>query len=254
MRVSLILVLIAIAVTLGVPTGASAARPTHRIAISGEVVDNWSITSSESCGLTGGGTMKLMFKTKRSQKVRPFITKRGGKSHKKTMWQLDIAKGGGRAENGWLEAAATVATADNSSVNPNTESPGNPCPEIDKAGCGVGPVAGGTMTTVLAAGYDKRRLIADLQFLGNSFPGFAGIVDHCSIGGLRDWSWPFANDGGVNKYGYLLPKMPSAKSLRKNRVTAVTFTDHIVTLPNPSEASYYTDDVTRTMTVTFTKL
>ena len=41
---------------------------------------------------------------------------------------------------------------------------------------------------------------------------------------------------------------------RRDLTTVATYTDHIVTLPRPAESTYYTDDVTRTMTVTFTKL
>jgi hypothetical protein len=253
MRSYSFLVALAIALAIGLPQAASAAKPTHRMTISGQVVDNWSISSTESCGLNGGGSVKFDFKTKRSQKVRPFLNKKAGKSHNKTAWALDIAKGG-KLDNGWIEASGTFTTADNTTTGPNTSS-SEPCPPIDRSGCGTGPVAYGTKTAVAAAGYDKNRLIADMQFFGNTYPGFGGMVDHCSIGGLGDWQWPFASDGGhVNDYGYLLPKMPSAKSLRKNKVSVATYTDHDVTLADPAKSRYFTDDVTRTITVTFAKL
>lgn len=109
-------------------------------------------------------------------------------------------------------------------------------------------------------GYDRRSLWADLilgagsEFWQNNLNGtFKGF---CRTGSLAGWMDPATTVGGTPLYGELLVKMPSQSSLKHKHTVSVTGTTHMVSTSSPfvHSTEVDTDDVTRTVTVTFTRL
>lgn len=109
------------------------------------------------------------------------------------------------------------------------------------------------MATV--TGYDRRSILLELVTrpgLRFNPPQDPAATRPCRIGSLESWSQPTSVVGGVPRYGDLLAKMPKQSMLAHARVVTVTGTTHRVSTMVSFET--ITDDVTRTVTVTFTKL
>lgn len=250
MRVSRVF-LFFVLLSLVVPIEASAFKYTHRVVISGEITDNWTTNDPASCGLNGSGSLTVSFTTKASTRIRPFISKFGGRPRSKKfgVWVLGVPGGGGVTHMGWRKADATIATVDNTVSGPNTDDPTQACPPPDKSGCGAKPMKG---ALVSASGWDRRYLYSGFSFPGSSFE----YATTCRIAGLHSWTFPHDVAGGVNKYSDLLLRMPSPRSLKRQRTVAVSASDHTVSSSKRSEngTEVFNDDVLRKMTVTFTKL
>lgn len=250
MRSSAVLLLVALASIVG-PVEASAFPYTHRIEISGGIVDNWTTSDPASCGSNGDGSLKVSFTTKASTKIRPYVSKFGARPRSKKLgvWTLGVPGGGFATHMGYRNANATITTVDNTVQGPNTLDPTQPCPPPEKDGCGARPLVG---TKVLASGWDRRYLYSALAFKGDSFRN----TTSCRVAGLDSWTFPHAVAGGVNRFSDLLLKMPSAKTLRSKRVTVISASDHHTSSSRRSEngTETFTDDVTRSMTLTITKL
>lgn len=250
MRWYLALLIAVVGLTI-VPVEASAFRYTHRVEISGEITDKWTTTDPASCGANGSGSLKFSFSTRTFKRIRPFISKYGGRprSSKYGVWTLGVPGGGGVTHMGWRNADATITTVDDTTPGPNTEDPPEPCPPADKTDCGTKSLTG---VKTRVAGWDKRYVYSALSFPGGSFSNVTG----CRTAGLQSWTFPHAVAGGINVYSDLLVKMPSARKLRKQRTVVIRADDHKVSSSKRSEngTETFTDDVTRKITVTFTKL
>lgn len=166
--------------------------------------------------------------------------------------------GPGIGDLGARPVVGTMTTVDNTVKGPNTYNPDDPCVPDDKSGCGTAPL---DRSQVTVTGYNRRSIWADLVVnRGNGFtknpPQDPSATAFCRTGSLEDWSEPPSVVGGVKLYGDLLVTMPSRSKLAHNRVVTVTATTHQVSASSPSVHSteVVTDDVTRTVTVTFTKL
>jgi hypothetical protein len=97
-------------------------------------------------------------------------------------------------------------------------------------------------------GYDRRRVTVDMP----NVPFGSGAL-RCGIGQLDMWSSPPALAGGTRK-GELLFAMPKPSKLRRRRVVEVTGTSHKATSFGDPGGTATSDDVTRTTTLTFTRL
>ncbi len=113
----------------------------------------------------------------------------------------------------------------------------------DKSGCGTKALYRAKSEV---QGYDRRRLIADLG--SEEFGYTRGREVACHIGELDLFSSPPSLAGG-NRRGELLIKMPRASALRR-RVLNVPGSSHKKSSSTEGDTTF-TEDVTRTVTVTF---
>lgn len=240
-RLALVVLVATAVVAAAAPAGAGAAqfRYSHRITISGQMVDTWSIGEQGLCGTNGGGSLKLTYQNKAV--VKTFVTRERG-SHR---WLLAGLSGGQFHQVTFLPPKPVVGastTIDNTS--PTVTSPDDNCAPIDKSGCGTKPLR---RPMFQLEGQNAKRLAFDL-FTPDSFPRLG-----CQVGQLDGFSDPdFFGTGAAQK---LLVKMPSARSFFRHRTVTVSGSDHKLTrLQGEPGAPVYTDDITRSVTVTFTKL
>jgi hypothetical protein len=211
----------------------------HRVSISGRLVDHWTVNDTRSCGPVGDGTVTVEFHQSTPAKA----------------W-VDY----NRVEGGWFAlvpgpsllvglpekpVVGTLSLVDNTVATPT---PGFACdPPLDKSGCGTFPLRG-------KAGIDgvRRGFTVDMSS-GSS--GFGPRHGECGHGQLDSWTQLPQIVGGVD--GGLVPvKMPSPRSFKRRHTVTVTGSVHKSSSfggSDPDEPRV-TDDVTRTVTVTFTRL
>src|SRR5213080_351030 len=214
---------------------------THRVTVTGHLVDHWTINDPGRCGLVGDGTVTVDYQTTKPSLARPYIDPYAGLHG---TWVIGVPVGGGIGHMPPKPAAGTITRVDNTTETPPpTGDCGDP---PDKSGCGtvalVKPLS-------IAEGYDIHRLLADLG--GEEFGYSHGHEVACHIGELSNFSSPPSLAGGSRK-GELFLKMPPARALRRRLVKVTgashkhsSYTEGAVTL---------TEDVTRTVTVTFKHL
>jgi hypothetical protein len=236
-----LIVLASAAVSLGAAVDGAAARKfhySHRVSISGRLVDHWTVNDTRSCGPVGDGTVTVEF-------------------HQRSPAKAWVSYN--RVEGGWFAlvptssllkglpaqpVAGTISLVDNTVA---TTPPGSSCSEpIDKSGCGTIPVHG---KADLLSG-DRRGFTADLDD-----SGFRPAKGSCGTGELNSWTDPPDVAGGLED-ALMLVKMPSPRSFKRHHTVTVTATTHKASSTGGSDPDdpKITDDVTRTLTVTFTRL
>jgi len=247
-----LLVLSAGAVLLFEATSAGAAQskryhPTHSISVTGHLVDHWTINDTGYCGLVGDGTVTVDYRMTKPARAKPLIDPYAGSDNPKShgSWVMAVPVGGGIGHMPSKPATGTITRVDN--TTPTLPPSGGDCGgPPDKSGCGtvalVKPLS-------IMQGYDAHRLLADL---GTEEFGYShGKEVACHTGELSLFSSPPSVAGGTRK-GELLLTMPRARVLRRRLVKVkgsshkhTSFTEGGVTV---------SDDVTRTVTVTFKHL
>src|SRR4051794_20882562 len=206
---------------------------THRVTVSGQFVNHWTSSDPTQCGTNGDGTATASFKNSKS--IHTLVTRERGSRH----WLL-VGLYGSFHQTTFLPpqpATATLTTVDNTA--PANPAPGDTCLPIDKSGCGTVQLR---KTKVSLAGQDASRLRFDL--FGDDFrkPG-------CQFGSVTRFGDP---DFYGRKAPQLPIKMPSFRSFKHKHSLTVTGTSHDVK-SFPDLDGTITNDVTRTVTVTFTK-
>ncbi|HEY7632623.1 MAG TPA: hypothetical protein VH817_18100 [Thermoleophilaceae bacterium] len=236
-NLALILALVASAVL----PAASAARKfhySHRVSISGSLVDHWTINDTRSCGPVGDGTVSVDFHQRRAAKARVEYNRVEGR------WEALVPTGGLLGGLPAKPVVGTISLADNTVATPPL--PGFDCLDqpIDKSGCGTSSLGG-------KADIDgvRRGFTADLS---SSFRPKHG---ECGHGNVESWTQFPQAVGGVNG-GLVRVKMPSPRSFKRHRTVTVTGTVHKSSSFGGSDPDQpkVTDDVTRTVTITFKRL
>jgi hypothetical protein len=218
--------------------GARKFHYSHRVSISGRLVDHWTIDDTRSCGPVGDGTVTVEFQQRSPARARVEYNRVEGR------WEALVP---GRSLLVGLPAKPVVGTigfVDNTVATPP---PGGACSDpIDKSGCGTFPLQGKA-----DIGGDRGGFTADM---GNS-SGFHPRNGGCSVGQLDSWTQPPGVVGGVDG-GLVQVKMPSPRSFKRRHTVTVTGTVHRSSSFGGSDPDQprITDDVTRTVTVTFTRL
>ena len=217
---------------------------THLVSVTGHLVDHWTINDSDYCGLVGDGTVTVDYHTTKPALARPFIDPYAGSDNPKSRgsWVLGVPTGGGVGHMRSQHAAGTITRVDHATETlPPT---GGDCGGgHDKSGCGTRALVT-PMSIVL--GYDTHRLLADL---GTEEFGYSrGNEVHCHIGELAIFSAPPSVAGGSRR-GELFVNMPPARVLGR-RLVKVTGSSHKHSSFNEGGV-IVSDDVTRTVTVTF---
>jgi hypothetical protein len=225
------------AAAVGASAGQAAARFnwTHRVTISGRLTDHWTVSTPGVCGTTGDGSVTLDFHNKSS--IHTLVTRERG-----TRKWLLVGLYGSFHQTTFLPpqpAAGSLTTVDNTAhANPR---PGDTCLPDDKSGCGMAELR---KPRVSLGGHDAGRLRFDV--FSDSF-----AKSGCQIGQVDRF-------GDVDFFGHktpeLLVKMPSPRSFFRRRVVTLSGTSHDRrSFQADPESELRTDDVTRTVTVTFTK-
>jgi hypothetical protein len=231
MRRAVLLAAVAMAVMV---SSADARFPwTHRITISGQFVNHWTVSDPTQCGTNGDGTVTVTFSNTKS--IHAVVTRERGSRH----WLL-VGLYGSFHQTTFLPpqpAAATLTTVDNTSpANPH---PDDTCLPIDKSHCGTSQFR---KPKVKLGGEDASQLRFDL------------FSDRFDTSGCQGGS--VTRFGDVDFFGHktpeLLVKMPSFRSFFRKRSVTVTGTSHDVK-SFPDVDATIKNDVTRSVTVTFTK-
>ena len=132
---------------------------THRVALTGRLVDHWTFNDPAECGRFGDGTVTVTFRMTTAPKVRLMIdpVKNGEPNNTLGSWLLGVPTGGGIGDLRSQPATGTVTLVDNTSLR--LPSPGGDCGQQDKSDCGTKTVVS-WQTRI--AGYNRHQLYADL--------------------------------------------------------------------------------------------
>ncbi|MGH2905759.1 MAG: hypothetical protein ACRDKI_03205 [Solirubrobacterales bacterium] len=238
-----VLLLAAVAVLACFPAEAAAFHYTHRVTISAELTDNWSTDDPVDCGIYGSGSVTIKLATDGSTRIRPLYSKYGArpKGRKLGILVLGVPAGGGVTHMGARKSSGTMTTVDNTTTHPNSP-PEDPCVPIKKDGCGTLNIK---RATLRASGYDPKHIYGS---------AFLNSWASCQTGNLENWTQPRELVPGFDKLGNLLFGPTSARKLARSRKTVLTQSDHKVTTVVRNNGITTTDDVTRKMTITITKL
>jgi hypothetical protein len=253
MRIALV-VAVVLAVSAA-PAQAGWYKPTHRVSVSGEFVNRWTMDEPGECGAVGGGTVTVDFKSRTPNRamVGIFRTHASETNDGKGSWALlVIADSAGHISDMEAKPArGTITRSDETQPRPgpfvDADSDGiddnEPCPAPDRTGCGATRLS---KASVYVGGYDSKRIRVDL-------PAPRWMEMPCHQGSLDLFSSPPSLAGG-NARGELLLRMPRASKLRRRKVVTVRGSSHKRTRSGDPGSTAHTDDVTRRVAVTFTRL
>lgn len=245
---------LAVALFLLAPAAAHAGAPfkySHRFVATGHLVDHWTVNDPSDCGPVGDGTVTVDFTSARPTKAMVTIdpTHNGEPNNSLGSWAL-LAPGdafGHITDISSRPATGTIDRVDNTTLRLPASGDCGDLDAVRKAGCGTRPLKG---TRVRVNGYNRRLIQAGLENDGWSFDGNRRAA--CGIGSIDQFGSPPSLAGG-NRRGELLITMPKPSKLR-HKVVTVTRTTHKTTTNGDPGSAIYTDDYTRTVTVTFTRL
>jgi hypothetical protein len=240
-----------IALVLAVVFAAAAApaqakyKPTHRVSVTGQLVNHWTIDEPDECGAVGGGTLTVDFKSRTGNRAQVGIVRSHASETNdgKGAWVMLVIgdSAGHLTDMAAKPARGTITRTDESQPRPSEFD--EPCPPPDRTGCGTRPLK---QAFAKVAGYDSKRIRVDLERpLWDELP--------CHHGSLDLFSNPPALAGGTRE-GELLLKMPRPSKLKRKKVVKVSGSSHKRTATGDPGSTQHTDDVTRTATVTFTPL
>jgi hypothetical protein len=225
-------------------------RYTHRVVVTGHLVDHWTIDEPDECGVVGDGTVTVDFTSAKPAKAAPAIseTHNGEPNNTLGSWVLfaPVDAFGHIGDMPSKPAVGTIDLVDNTTQRPRPEG-NSDCGGIDKSGCGTHPLK---KAQVAVSGYNRKLIQASLD--GVQFSYATGPRVNCGLGAVDGFGSPPALAGG-NRIGDLLIKMPKPSKLRRKVVTVTKTTNKKTTSGDPGRTTY-TDDFTRTVTVTFTRI
>jgi len=240
------------------PAEASAFHFTNKVTMSATLTDNWTVQDTNSCGPVGNGSVGVSLTTDGSTRFRPYYSSSAGRptSRKLGAYVLLVPQGVASTQMGPRKSSGTITRVDNTVPGPNTIAPDQPCDPLDKSGCGVQNVK--SSARIEFTDFDPHHQLGTVGLPRGDLQGLGA----CQIGALQSWQTPHSVAGGLDAAGDslvesgMLLKMPSVASVKRKRTTVLTVTDHksTTTLPVFDGTATYTDDVTRTITVTIKRL
>jgi hypothetical protein len=246
-----------VAAVLAVAAAPAQARykPTHRVSVSGQFVNHWTMDEPGECGAVGGGTVTVDFKSRTPNRAQVVMSRTHASEtgDGKGSWALlVIADSAGHiSDMGPKPARATITRSDETQPRPapfvDADSDGvddnEPCPAPDRTGCGTARLS---KPLVHVGGYDSKRIRVDL-------PAPRWREMPCHQGSLDLFSSPPSLAGGTAD-GELLLRMPRASKLRRQRVVTVRGSSRKQSRSGDPGSTAHTDDVARRVAVTFTRL
>jgi hypothetical protein len=256
-RVAVALLLAAaggVAVLLATTADASSGKRfhySHRVVVDGLYIDHWTLDEPFACGRVGDGTVTVKWHFKKLTKVRLFYDKyAGGPNGTSGSWVLGSPAGGGVGHMPSQPGVGTITLVDNTTQHP--PDPGDTCEETTpKSDCGTVPLLGPPLVAVTGDG--KRRLVADLVRVDFDRRGGAGRAVKCSIGQATTFNDIFYS-GRANEGKLAIPMASVSTVAHKRLVRVGGFSQRVSGANDCARGDTCTDDVTRRVTVTFTKL
>ena len=245
-------VLIAACLAFAVVWGAAPAhgfRYTHSVTISGQLVDNWTRTATEDCGLQGSGSTTISYSWTKAWRVTPMINRNAGAHGRWVLTILLADYNNPRPATLFTDPLAlpakTTLIADlptrfayvTTTFAGGGTRVGMACDALEGKPCRNRTRSGRSNLS----GLDRRKLEFNVSF--NEFTG----EDACMTGTISGWSSTL-----FKNQSELLVRMPSPRKLRRKVVTV-----------SASDSGHQTDEgfgtkldenVTRTVTVTFKRL
>ena len=241
-------VLLVAAAALGfAPASATGKTPmTHKVTITGELVNHWTIDEHRGeCGRVGSGTLSMKFKTTEARRVKPYRN-----SYRPGDWSIVEDYGGHLEFMRPEKAEGTVTRIDDTTQQTAPPTPdGEPgCePAAPRTGCGTFPLKNPWAS---ANGYDNRSIKVDVGT--GRMSDQSGRDTKCLSGQLDAWEGHQELFGG-GKEGEVLLKMPKESDLRTKKVVTVTGKTRKKTSLLDPDYEDSTTDITRKATVTFTR-
>ena len=220
-------------------------RPTHQIVVTGQFVNHWTIDDPDFCGPVGSGTTTVDFRSLTPNRAAPIVSSSANR------WVLQALNGRFLSEMDSKAATATIDRQDETQPRPwpfvdddhdgIADTP--PCPPPDRNGCGTRPLK---RQFVSVAGVDRTHIEFNLE-------GAQWRELPCRLGSLDLFFSPPSLAGGTRE-GHIRIRMPRESKLRRQKVVTVSGSSHKKTSSGDPGQTAYTDDVTRTVTVTFTRI
>jgi len=234
---------------------------THRLVITGSYVDNWTIKDPDTCAVNGSGSVTVHFQFAKPTKVRLYYDKyHGGYSGSIGSWVVGWPVGGGIGDMPSQPAKGTLTLVDNTVWTPDPN--GGDCQPPSKADCGQSALR---QAKAVIEGHGQHLLVANLSNVSfNQVGGKAARYARCRIGDTYLWD-DFGYAGGRATGGDLPMPITSRPRAAKRRVLRVVGSLHKHTAggcysesrsasPLRSTSATCTDDVTRKVTATFTRI
>lgn len=214
---------------------------THRVSLSGTWVDHWTINDPRTCDAVGDGTVTVTFRSRSPAKVSVLPP-----SKHNLRWQFSAPYGSFHIPSG-LPPKAAVATIDRVDNTTQRTSPEDDCSEIPllKDGCGSARLG---HAQVYVYGQDRKRLKASLY--SDDFRDFKDPKTSCGTGNATRFDETPCRPNIFPLFG----RMPSVRTFRRKHSVSITATSHESCTNQDVADGTITDDITRTITVTFTKL
>jgi hypothetical protein len=238
MRLSICLLLAAVMIAL-LPAAASGFRFTHKLSMTAEFTDNWSVSSPQTCSRQGTGSVTMTLRTKGYTRFRPEGTRRGGRNGR-GMLSLAVPNGSQVLAMSPRKSEGTITTVDNTYPLLDPTNPDWTCLPIEKQGCGT---KAARKSLIFVRGWDYSHLYARAST--DSF-------GDCGRGFIGDWYEP-GFGGGFDGEGNLKLGPVTERKLKRRARTVLTATDQ-KTFTGTGGDETITDNVTRKITVTITKL
>jgi hypothetical protein len=242
-----LLALVVVVAAVALPSQAAAKKFhfTHKITVTGTLVDHWTAASSTACDRVGDGTLTVNFHLKRPAFASPQISRFSGPHGR---WVLLAPFEHVLTDLPPRPADATISRVDNTTLLTTADQPcGGDTP--DKSTCGTSTLR---HSRIDVEGIDRARVAASL--FGDEFADPKG---NCLTGSAETFNEPPSVVGGItgnsSNAGAMTLKMPKPSTLKHKHVVTVTATDHKHSSEGSGDGTI-TDDVTRTITVTFTRL
>ena len=237
------------------PAEAAAFHFTNKLSMTASLTDNWSVSGGPICTPNGTGSVTLSLNTNGTTRFRPEFSKSGGRpvGTKLGIYVLAVPVAGGTFTHmGPRHSSGSLTTVDNTTPLPDPTGEIK-CDPIDKSQCGTAHIG---HAFIEVAGYDPHELYGHATVLNQGFPG----ATTCQIGQYDNWipsGNPTASKNGKDAKATLFFKAPSVRSVRRKHTTVLTQTTHEVVTYTEQDADAprtFTDDITRTITVTINKL
>ncbi|HEY2603975.1 MAG TPA: hypothetical protein VGI67_20625 [Thermoleophilaceae bacterium] len=245
-RARLVFAMVLVAAVLPAQASAKKFHFTHKVTVTGSFVDHWTAASSTACNPVGDGTLTVSFHLKgpafASPQISPFAGPHG-------RWVVLAPFEHHLADLPPRPADATISRVDNTTLLTTAD---EPCSgeTLDKSSCGTSILR---HAKIDVEGIDRSRLASSL--ISNDFRDPKG---NCMTGSAEGFTQPPNVVGGLggNSFnaGAMRLKMPRPSTLKHKHVVTVTATDHTHSSSQAGGDQTVTDDVTRTITVTFTRL
>lgn len=246
-RARLVFALLAL-IAAALPAQASAKKFhfTHKLTVSGSFVDHWTATSSTACDRVGDGTLTENFHLKAPAFASPQISRFSGPHGR---WVMLAPFEHHLTDLPPRPADATISRVDNTTLLTTAD---QPCggQTLDNSACGTTTLR---HAKIDVEGIDRARVASSL--FGDEF---AALKGDCLAGSADAFTGPPNVVGGIRSNsgneGAMRLKMPKPATLKRKHVVTITATDHTHSSSLGAGDATTTDDVTRKITVTFTRL